>query len=362
MSNGANLPEDIVADILSRLPPKPLGRFRSVSKPWLTLLTDPHFIQKHLNIQKNHQTAVLLLCYSNHLHSIELHKQPPDNHHVYGSASNLRFDPPESWSQLWGSFDGLTLVSNEEGTVFLINPSTRECRRLPVSPFALDPLACHIMYGFGYDLCSDDYKVVTLSYYDTDNEHEPDCADMFVNVYTLKNNSWKRVRNSPYDHAVPLLSMGVFVNGCVHWLGSRVSDYSTAIAAFDLADEEFREVAPPTDADISNIHVLSLAVIGGCLCLVDSRSNVQLDIWVMKEYGVTESWSKLLIVGLNVFYTKPTDFIEGGEELLVIDEDKLAVYNVKEGRFRDIVIHGMLDAFEAGVESFAARAVGSSSI
>ncbi|KAK3010480.1 hypothetical protein RJ639_012699 [Escallonia herrerae] len=148
--------------------------------------------------------------------------------------------------------------------------------------------------------------------------------------------------------------------------------YSTAIAAFDLADEEFKEVAPPTDADISRIHHLSLAVIGGRLCSVDSRSNVQLDMWVMKEYGVTESWSKLSIVGPNVFSTVPLDFIEGGEELLVIDEDKLAVYNVKERRFRDIVVSHHIKAGNVAlyglfsgicsVESLPALAVGSPSI
>ncbi|XP_042515312.1 F-box protein CPR1-like [Macadamia integrifolia] len=44
-----NLPEDLIIDILSRLPVKSLLRFRCVSKPWCTLITDPSFIKMHLN-------------------------------------------------------------------------------------------------------------------------------------------------------------------------------------------------------------------------------------------------------------------------------------------------------------------------
>ncbi|KAI8561469.1 hypothetical protein RHMOL_Rhmol04G0342200 [Rhododendron molle] len=44
-----DLPHEVVYDILSRLPVKPLCRFKSVSKSWLALITDPHFIKSHLH-------------------------------------------------------------------------------------------------------------------------------------------------------------------------------------------------------------------------------------------------------------------------------------------------------------------------
>ncbi|KAK8559720.1 hypothetical protein V6N13_016456 [Hibiscus sabdariffa] len=33
---------------------------------------------------------------------------------------------------------------------------------------------------------------------------------------------------------------------------------------------------------------------GGCLCLIANRWGAYVDIWVMKEYGVKESWTKLI--------------------------------------------------------------------
>ena len=46
------LPHDVVFDILSRLTVKSLMRFRWVSKSWNSIITDPIFITKHLNLNK----------------------------------------------------------------------------------------------------------------------------------------------------------------------------------------------------------------------------------------------------------------------------------------------------------------------
>ncbi|XP_058210743.1 putative F-box/LRR-repeat/kelch-repeat protein At1g11620 isoform X1 [Rhododendron vialii] len=55
-----DLPHVIIYDILSRLPVKPLCRFKSVSKPWLALVTDPQFIKSHLNHQSTNHKKLLI--------------------------------------------------------------------------------------------------------------------------------------------------------------------------------------------------------------------------------------------------------------------------------------------------------------
>jgi hypothetical protein len=45
----AVLPNDLIAEILSFLPVKYLVRFRSVCKPWKTLIYDHNFVKLHLN-------------------------------------------------------------------------------------------------------------------------------------------------------------------------------------------------------------------------------------------------------------------------------------------------------------------------
>ncbi|XP_065619210.1 F-box/kelch-repeat protein At3g23880-like [Quercus suber] len=46
------LPHDVLFDILSRLAVKSLMRFRCISKSWNSIITDPIFITKHLNLNK----------------------------------------------------------------------------------------------------------------------------------------------------------------------------------------------------------------------------------------------------------------------------------------------------------------------
>jgi hypothetical protein len=58
----AKLPTELIADILSRLPVKPLVRFQCVSKPWNNLINSSYFIRKHLerSIQNNMEHTVIV--------------------------------------------------------------------------------------------------------------------------------------------------------------------------------------------------------------------------------------------------------------------------------------------------------------
>ncbi|PHT67173.1 hypothetical protein T459_31598 [Capsicum annuum] len=56
-----HLQEEIIMDILSRLPVLSLLRFKCVSKYWMTLISEPYFTLKHLNHAKNNQNSQKIL-------------------------------------------------------------------------------------------------------------------------------------------------------------------------------------------------------------------------------------------------------------------------------------------------------------
>lgn len=54
------VPEDIVMEILARLPMKSIARFKSVSKTWNSETESPYFLRRHLSLYPNSSTWSLM--------------------------------------------------------------------------------------------------------------------------------------------------------------------------------------------------------------------------------------------------------------------------------------------------------------
>ena len=351
MRSYSNLPEEIIIHILSRLPAKTVGLCRCVSKPWRAVLSQPNFIKTHLDRSRNLrvESLVLIADARGYICSAPL----SDAHHLFDeitiTATKVSFaDHPDSWIQVYASCDGLLMVGDDQGKNFVLNPVTGEIREVPQSPFALDPHESFTMYGFGYDSANEDYKIVSISYYDTDNEcgytgneDEPFCTEMFVNLYSLETGTWKRAESSPYDHVVGHVTSGASVDGYIHWLACRKPDYKSVIVAFDLVEEKFSEVPPPSSLVGKKFVFNHLVVLGGCLCIVEETRP---DVWMMKEYGVQESWTYITVDNPGGAEIRPLCMLGQEEIVLLKDEEKLVMYNLKEKIVKDIEVHGLPDS------------------
>ncbi|XP_030963634.1 F-box protein CPR1-like [Quercus lobata] len=73
------------------------------------------------------------------------------------------------------------------------------------------------------------------------------------------------------------------------------------VLSFDLGDEVFRVISVPTGT--STTDYVRISVTGGSLSLLchDPLENTMkcCSIWVMKEYGVADSWTKHFTVDFN---------------------------------------------------------------
>lgn len=67
------------------------------------------------------------------------------------------------------------------------------------------------------------------------------------------------------------------------------------IVAFNFSDEIFREVPLPASLNGCEILEHRVAVARGCLSLVDRWICNRIEVWMMEEYGVGESWTKITI-------------------------------------------------------------------
>ncbi|KAK6121253.1 hypothetical protein DH2020_045027 [Rehmannia glutinosa] len=349
----SDLPEEILIDIFSRLPTKSVGKCRCLAKTWRTLLSTPSFIKSHLaRTRKTRQENLILITHSQSIHSIANIKDD--------DTVSRELELPDLWAEVVGSCDGLVLFINVDDEVILVNPITLQQAKIPTSPLAFERSESFTMHAIGYDSLRDDYKVVVLSYLETYNGSRPSYLDTFVDVYSVKTGVWKRIGISPYPFADLDFAYGVFVNEAIHWLSmnSKLDCPYVLIAAFDLANEVFFEIPAPRGIDVGKFLFKKLVVLGGCLCVVDTSSYSGVDVWIMKEYNVSESWTKFSMYFDQCMF-KPLCFIGDDEVVSVVEGPCLVVLNFKDGTSRDLVVNGVPALFTDGcifVESLVSPA------
>lgn len=300
MDGSRPLPEDLLVEILLRLPVESLLRFKCVCKHWYALIRNPSFIEKHFHYKNNR--ARLLICnliISNLSKSVTFSLLPgqivpgvtPEQKTLY------QFQRTDFMS-ITGPVDGLFLVQkpfyDENVCLALWNPSTREFWPLPPVSFELQSEDYDEQFALGYDPSTRDYKVVCIRRF-WDNFGQGAFTRVFVSVYSLRNNSWKNLR-SEFPSCCHLNETigATYLNGVYYWLSGGL-DKICRIRSFDMASEQFGEMHA---LDIPKARWGALMLRGDSLALLvcDQPGKAMTsiyEVWVMKQEG---SWTKVLTV------------------------------------------------------------------
>ncbi|KAK9699874.1 hypothetical protein RND81_08G201000 [Saponaria officinalis] len=352
----AYLPTEIIADILSRLPPKPLCRCKTVSKIWNSLINSQYLIKLHLS-QTLKSNPILVICRN----SLSVGKF---------FAGRLRFSaidhPVKHLSviprvRLIGSCNGILCISDIfKKIVFFYNPCTKTRRLIPPidgeHPLeTLFNLSAHrlidyiVVFGFGYDSGSDDYKLLRII--ECYGEHERFYRE--VRVYSLRSNSWKIVEDK-FDYYPHQRMNGVHINGLLYFALSDENGVPFA-TCLDLRTENFSVFDMfkyETSFDIRDFILLELK---GCFAVMANYWKYDLDtqfgcadLWVMKENGKKESWVRLFRISdlprigslthiRPVFYSK-----DGGRILLELDGCKFGWFDWCSNMFERVEASGLL--------------------
>ncbi|XP_059627014.1 F-box/kelch-repeat protein At3g06240-like [Cornus florida] len=148
-----NLPEEMEMDVLSRLPVESLVRFKCVSNPFRSLISDPYFVKFHLNRSILSKNGQKILCSRFPRQSIDFESLLDDD------------DDNNKKPQINDDSNAICYVVDELN-VILYNPSSRVSKKLPEipnTPLFFDKsrrIECY--YGFGFDSDNDDYKNVCM--------------------------------------------------------------------------------------------------------------------------------------------------------------------------------------------------------
>ncbi|KAF7847588.1 hypothetical protein BT93_L2813 [Corymbia citriodora subsp. variegata] len=301
-SHGAiisTLPHEIVVDILSRLPTPSLFRAQFVCWLWRALVRDPLLLQLH----QPHAA-------SSHDLSLVFHSNPPLRSQLYlvedvsgcrGDGRNRsasEFHPPFAMVvpdfNLVRSSEGLLCLANvlSSHDVYMYNPLIGEYREFPDLEGHQSIL--RIVFGFGFDETEKDYKVIKIVYPIERPQFKDRLAYSEVQVCSLRSPTWRRLGNS--THSLEATPSQPLVNNRLHWTTLKSKYWSVRIVSFDLSDEQFRDVPTP-----ECMYFLAgwchLVELGGCLSTTLMSKSGALEIWVMKEYGMQESWIRDYSIG-----------------------------------------------------------------
>ncbi|KAL6497770.1 hypothetical protein OROHE_026920 [Orobanche hederae] len=297
MDRAGHFPMEIIEQILVNVPVKSVVQFQCVSRSWNSLISESRFITKHSIAARKRKSLQIVI---NQLHwRCELQDST-----VISITSSLEENTAARIVSPFAADDVISLlVSCGEMWCVQVNESIF-LWNLPRQLFENSPT--HL-----YDDRSStagvihDYKVLIVPCWCCDDWDEWLNHDSLRGaaslLYSLRSNAWKEIQPFPSGTSKPRAN-GVLVNGALHWMvypaDSNLVHMPSAIICFHLSSSEYGEVPQPTKYNPApTLEGVDLTALNGMLCAFfnycSSADRDGLVLWVMEEYGVEESWTKI---------------------------------------------------------------------
>ncbi|KAL3515783.1 hypothetical protein ACH5RR_022685 [Cinchona calisaya] len=363
------LPINLIYDILSRLPLKSICRCRRVCKAFLEILKHPYFAQLHLSRTPSITVSLALqkhighqgfLCF--HLLDLdEVSRAAPCSTVCYHDVCHSRSQPHPYRSLTLQNADfyfydrGATVVGSCNGLLCLYYPlQNAYCVFNPilgeyvVCPCLATSTAAYTYFhqsGFGFCPSTGQYKIFRfMCATSVDSLTILTKTEILIEMHTLGFESWRKI----YDVPCPRIpgSFDPFLNGCFHWITTSQKP-SDLICSLDLEKECFSLLPPPchfSQSYVNKISWITVGILGGCLCLCYVYEDNLFEVWVMKDYGVKESWVKDFSIaidfysGLNMEHLNhPIKFLDNGD-LWLVSGNSLVSFCPRAGTFKDFKV------------------------
>ncbi|KAK8264006.1 hypothetical protein V6Z11_D12G078700 [Gossypium hirsutum] len=255
--------------------------------------------------------------------------------------------------QLLGHCDGIICLSNYRDDIVLCNPATRETMVLPESCLPCYSSISNLIpqtsaLGFGYDSRTHHCKVVRIISYWEERSGSGLPHHSRVEVYSLATGSWKEHNVKVPAHVWYSPCFETYFNGAFHWYAID-DNRNEVILSFHMGNEEFQVIPMPSALSLYDYSMCrSLFVWNGRIALVIyPRKGIEksFQIYVMKEYGVRESWTKILTIGPLTKVEMPLAFWKNDEILMEGSDGLVVSYNLKTQELKDLPIYGVPKSF-----------------
>ncbi|OIW10488.1 hypothetical protein TanjilG_00426 [Lupinus angustifolius] len=300
MGGRTELAEDLVENILVRLPVKSLMRFKCVDRSWNVLFKTPTFVNNHLQIHRNQDN--IMFSHRYFFRWVDLNKflmldsrdmfpefnseglYDDDKIHLYNTQGHCN-----------GVFCICVLFKHEifpgEGRYhksILWNPATREVKVVPPPPMPSRSHHYTLLSGFGADPNSNDLNVVNLII-DNENNHPPHAV-----LYNLITNSWTLITIDPVlVDTISNLSLnyrGFLAKGICYWIISHGCFDDENILCFDFRNNQFHILQrPPTSKGNQSDFITEVNDSTAYVVHYYGKENYcKVEIWILEQ----DRWTK----------------------------------------------------------------------
>ncbi|GJX72843.1 F-box protein-like protein [Tanacetum coccineum] len=211
--------DELLTEILCRLPITSVLRFKSVSKHWRSLLSHRHFTLLYDKVLRSPGFFVRNMYIP---FDVENKSPPP--------FRSLDFYPDFNAITILQSCNGLLLCCSDQAhararNYYVFNPTTKQFAIIPSVPGGKDARkTIHFMGLASHNAGCGHYKVVCIRCANPDRDlyQNPMSSELFqIQIYSSDTRTW-RISNESFS--APYLTpfhCGVYWNGAVHWAPSR---------------------------------------------------------------------------------------------------------------------------------------------
>jgi F-box interacting protein len=193
-----------------------------------------------------------------------------------------------------------------------------------------------ILYcGFGYDRVHDRYKVLVVV------QNKSNSKEIKTIIYIFGENSWTNLQNFLCGRD-SYRELGKFVSGSLNWIVNKHCLNSTnqkVIISFDLEKETYREMLMPQHQHYGAIVYFSVS--SNCICVSFYDYSGPLVVWMMKEYGVVESWTKLMTITLDNKFIHTSFFHASMSDAFFISEN--GVHLLRNKNKSELIVYNLND-------------------
>jgi len=345
MGNNYFWPEDIIREILLRLPVQSLLRFKTVSKLWYDVITSSNFIDSHCQHPSKPKLFVML-TQRRELYSISV--LPGGINRVDDRSMPFALEAGKYAAEIVGSSNGLVClsirskISNDLNAHILWNPATRQYRELPPNRICYSQAQ-----GFGFHHGINDYKLLQVAYRKNGQQE--------AKVLALSTGSWRKVEDTlpSYDYGI---AKPVVVKGVWYHMATAARE-TPFIIRFDMGDDTFSKVktAPiPYHSSpeylVKKVKLMEYKELPA-ICVFEFEYNYwipypslsfKIDIWLMNN---EQSWTKVLTCSQNSVPISDVGLLPLGfwvDEESIISEnykrDGLSLFNLSNKQSKVVVV------------------------